>query len=144
MRTKNYIFIGDSLTFGYGVNKSKSWVEFYKRHCAENNNYYKIINKGINGNLNKKYVKVIERVQISKDGYILVVKVGKKGMVLSTSTGHTEKLQELTEEELAEIEEAKQQALKDMNNKYEGILNNFKSLSIEAWGKIKSKEDKHE
>lgn len=50
MRTKNYIFIGDSLTFGYGVNKSKSWVEFYKRHCDENNNYYKIINKGINGN----------------------------------------------------------------------------------------------
>ena len=105
---------------------------------------FKYANKGINGNLNKKYVKVIERVQISKDGYILVVKVGKKGMVLSTSTGHTEKLQELTEEELAEIEEAKQQALKDMNNKYEGILNNFKSLSIEAWGKIKSKEDKHE
>lgn len=105
---------------------------------------FKYANKGINGNLNKKYVKVIERVQISKDGYILVVKVGKKGMVLSTSAGHTEKLQELTEEELAEIEEAKQQALKDMNNKYEGILNNFKSLSIEAWGKIKSKEDKHE
>lgn len=105
---------------------------------------FKYANKGINGNLNKKYVKVIERVQISKDGYILVVKVGKKEMVLSTSTGHTEKLQELTEEELAEIEEAKQQALKDMNNKYEGILNNFKSLSIEAWGKIKSKEDKHE
>ena len=105
---------------------------------------FKYANKGINGNLNKKYVKVIERVQISKDGYILVVKVGKKGMVLSTSTGHTEKLQELTEEELAEIEEAKQQALKDMDNKYEGILNNFKSLSIEAWGKIKSKEDKHE
>ncbi len=105
---------------------------------------FKYANKGINGNLNKKYVKVIERVQISKDGYILVVKVGNKGMVLSTSTGHTEKLQELSEEELAEIEESKQQALKDMNNKYEGILNNFKSLSIEAWGKIKSKEDKHE
>ncbi|MDB2105255.1 MULTISPECIES: flagellar biosynthetic protein FliO [Clostridium] len=105
---------------------------------------FKYANKGINGNLNKKYVKVIERVQISKDGYILVVKVGNKGMVLSTSTGHTEKLQELSEEELAEIEEAKQQALKDMNNKYEGILNNFKSLSIEAWGKIKSKEDRHE
>ena len=101
---------------------------------------FKYANKGINGNLNKKYVKVIERVQISKDGYIL----GNKGMVLSTSTGHTEKLQELSEEELAEIEEAKQQALKDMNKKYEGILNNFKSLSIEAWGKIKSKEDRHE
>ena len=105
---------------------------------------FKYANKGINGNLNKKYVKVIERVQISKDGYILVVKVGNKGMVLSTSTGHTEKLQELSEEELAEIEEAKQQALKDMNKKYEGILNNFKSLSIEAWGEIKSKEDRHE
>lgn len=50
MQTKNYIFIGDSLTFGYGVNKNKSWVECYKSHSAENNNDYKIINKGINGN----------------------------------------------------------------------------------------------
>ena len=40
---------------------------------------FKYANKGINKNLNKKYVKVIERVQISKDGYILVVKVGKQG-----------------------------------------------------------------
>ena len=106
---------------------------------------FKYANKGINKNLNKKYVKVI-RESTNFQGWIHISGEGRrnKEVVLSTSTGHTEKLQELSEEELAEIEESKQQALKDMNNKYEGILNNFKSLSIEAWGKIKSKEDKHE
>lgn len=50
MQTKNFIFIGDSLTFGYGVNKNKSWVECYKRICLNKNKDFKIINKGINGN----------------------------------------------------------------------------------------------
>ncbi|MGL4773252.1 MAG: GDSL-type esterase/lipase family protein [Clostridium sp.] len=40
-----FIFIGDSLTFGYGVPKSSSWV--YKFH--KNYPNYEIINKGING-----------------------------------------------------------------------------------------------
>lgn len=48
MQYDNFIFIGDSLTFGYGINKNKSWVESFKNsNSAE---YLNIINKGINGN----------------------------------------------------------------------------------------------
>ncbi|MBS5939839.1 GDSL family lipase [Clostridium sartagoforme] len=50
MQNKNYVFIGDSLTFGYGVSKNKSWIEFYKEFCIEKGNNINIINKGINGN----------------------------------------------------------------------------------------------
>ena len=40
-----YIFLGDSLVFGYGVQKKDSWVNLLK-----NNSNINIINKGINGN----------------------------------------------------------------------------------------------
>lgn len=50
MQNRNFVFIGDSLTFGYGVNKSKTWIECYKEFCVEKSNDLNIINKGINGN----------------------------------------------------------------------------------------------
>lgn len=48
MKCDNFVFIGDSLTFGYGVNKSKSWVESFKN--LNTTEHFNIINKGINGN----------------------------------------------------------------------------------------------
>lgn len=48
MKCDNFIFIGDSLTFGYGISKNKSWIESFKNsNDAKDSN---IINKGINGN----------------------------------------------------------------------------------------------
>ena len=40
----NFVFLGDSLTFGYGVNKKNCWVTLF-----ENNTNFNIINKGVNG-----------------------------------------------------------------------------------------------
>lgn len=40
----NFVFLGDSLTFGYGVNKKDCWVTLF-----ESNTKLNIINKGING-----------------------------------------------------------------------------------------------
>lgn len=48
MKCNNFVFIGDSLTFGYGVNKNKSWVENFK--SLNTSNHLNIINKGVNGN----------------------------------------------------------------------------------------------
>lgn len=42
---KKYVFLGDSLTFGYGVKKKDNWVTLLKSNFNLN-----IINKGINGN----------------------------------------------------------------------------------------------
>ncbi len=43
--TNKYIFLGDSLVFGYGVQKEDNWINLLKRNCNIN-----IINKGVNGN----------------------------------------------------------------------------------------------
>lgn len=40
----NFVFLGDSLTFGYGVSKKDCWVTLF-----ENNTNLNVINKGING-----------------------------------------------------------------------------------------------
>ena len=93
----------------------------------------KYSNKGLNKISNKRYVKVVDRMQISKDTYIVILKIGKKGMVLLTNSGHTEKLQELTLEEIEDIEKSKIESYENMTN----IFNKFIS-------KIKSKEDKDE
>ena len=50
MSTNNFIFIGDSLTFGYGVPKNKSWIEAFKNYNLSYDLNFSIINKGINGN----------------------------------------------------------------------------------------------
>lgn len=50
MNSNNFIFIGDSLTFGYGVPKSKCWVEIFKSSSLSKDMNLNIINKGINGN----------------------------------------------------------------------------------------------
>ena len=50
MNSNNFIFIGDSLTFGYGVPKNKCWIELFKKYSLSSNMNFSIINKGINGN----------------------------------------------------------------------------------------------
>lgn len=45
MKQKTYIFIGDSLTYGYGIKPNENWVSKLKREIP-----HIIINKGINGN----------------------------------------------------------------------------------------------
>lgn len=45
MNNNLFIFIGDSLTFGYGVSKTENWV--YKLQSTLK---FNLINKGINGN----------------------------------------------------------------------------------------------
>ncbi|MGL5354060.1 MAG: GDSL-type esterase/lipase family protein [Clostridium sp.] len=45
MKNDLFVFIGDSLTFGYGVNKTNNWVYKLQKSLSLN-----LINKGINGN----------------------------------------------------------------------------------------------
>lgn len=93
----------------------------------------KYSNKGLKSINNKKYTTIIDRIQISKDSHIIVLKIGTKGMVLLTSTGHTEKLQDLTEEEIIKIQESKMESYESMTQAFDKIIS-----------KIKSKEDKDE
>lgn len=74
-----------------------------------------------------KYIKILERTQISKDSAIAVVKVGKKGYLLSTSSNKVEKLDDLTEEEINLLEESKKKEKEILNQQYDLMLDKFKS-----------------
>jgi len=76
-------------------------------------------------------MRVLDRLNISKDNAILIVKIGTKGYVVSSTQGRVEILLKLTDEEISEIE-----SMKDINE-YEGLKNFYEKLK----GK---KEDKYE
>ena len=89
--------------------------------------------KGINKINAQKYVKIIVRVQIAKDIYVVILKIGDEGQVVLMSSANSEVLKKLTSEELKEIEDGKNEA-------YENMTNAFKNIKA----KIKLKEDKNE
>jgi flagellar protein FliO/FliZ len=52
---------------------------------------------------NNKYMKILERLPLSKDTSLLIVKVGDKGYLMSSSSGKSEILKELSASELENI-----------------------------------------
>lgn len=98
----------------------------------------------INAINNKKYIKVLERVQISKDTYICIVKIGEIGHVISLSSGNVEKIQELSSEEISEIEKAKKEENDEMQKKYLNALNISKSFANKIASNFKLKDDNNE
>lgn len=76
---------------------------------------------------NNKYIKVLEKSQISRESSIAVVKVGNKGYILSISNSKIEKLDELSEEEILNIEEDKIREKEKINEQYNVVVSGFKS-----------------
>lgn len=60
---------------------------------------------------NGKYVKVIERVPITKENFILIVMLGEKGYVISSTPNNMEILKELSEEEIKNIQKLKSESM---------------------------------
>lgn len=56
---------------------------------------------------NGRYIKVIDRAALTKENSLLIVKIGDKGHVVSSSNGKVELLMEISREELQKIEESK-------------------------------------
>lgn len=105
---------------------------------------YKILGTKVESINNNKYIKVIERTQISKDNAILIVKVGKKGYVMANSSNSVEKLSELSEEEINEIEENKRKSNQEIIDGYNKFISVSKNNVSKILKNIRSKEEKHE
>lgn len=105
---------------------------------------FKLMGTKVNSINNNKYVKVVERVQISKENTILVVKIGKKGYVMTSTTGHMGKLSELSEDEIDIIEEDKKKAAEEITENYKKLILKSKRSFSKIVKNIRSKEDKHE
>lgn len=123
----------------------------------------RVSNKGITNFTTKKYIRVIDKVQLSKDSYIVVAKIGDKGIIFVTSGNNTEKLQELSFEEIEKIEKEKRESLDNMTHAFDKyiekvktidkakIIENIKTIDkakvkskISTLVKKKSKEEKYE
>ena len=83
---------------------------------------FKFSNKGVIKYNSKKYAKVIDRIQLSKESFIVILKLGDKGVVLLSSTSHTEKLQELTKEEIELIEKNKEESYEEMTQLFDKLI----------------------
>lgn len=105
---------------------------------------FKVMGTKVNNINDGKYVKIIERVQVGKESSILVIKVGKKGYVLTNTSEHMEKLSELTEDEVTDIEENNRKKVQDMSESYSRFVLKSKEGIFKILNNIKSKEDKHE
>lgn len=105
---------------------------------------FKLANSKFNVINNNKYIKVIERVQVTKDNSILIVKIGEKGYIMTSTVGHMEKLSELSREEIDNIEEDKKKASQEMAEYYTNLVLKSKKNFSKITKNIKSKEEKHE
>ncbi|WP_017211340.1 FliO/MopB family protein [Clostridium beijerinckii] len=105
---------------------------------------FKLANSKFNVINNNKYIKVIERVQVTKDNSILIVKIGEKGYIMTSTAGHMEKLSELSREEIDNIEEDKKKASQEMEEYYTNLVLKSKKNFSKITKNIKSKEEKHE
>lgn len=105
---------------------------------------FKLMGTKLNAMNNNKYVKVVERVQVTKENAILIVKIGKKGYIMTSTAGHMEKLSELSEEEINSIEEDKKKAAEEITENYNKLISKSKKSFSKVVKNIKSKEEKHE
>lgn len=105
---------------------------------------YKVLGTKVYSINNNKYVKVIERTQITKDNAILIVKVGKKGYVITVNGNSMEKLVELSEEEINDIEENKKKSNQEIIDGYNKFISVSKNNVSKILKNLRSKEEKHE
>ena len=87
----------------------------------------KVSNNKISKINHGKYIKVLERTNLSKDNSIILLKVGKKGYIIGSSSKGIEKLEEISEEEIALIDENKEKQKEEINQQYEEIIKNLSS-----------------
>lgn len=105
---------------------------------------FKLSNNKINNINEGKYINIIDRVQIAKDSYILIVKIGKRGYIMSSSGGKMEKLEELSQEEIINIQQEKLKRFEEANIKYENTINLIKEKALRLKNKIFVKGEENE
>lgn len=105
---------------------------------------FKLMGTKVNTINSNKYIKVIERVQVTKENAILIVKIGNKGYIMTSSAGHMERLSELSEEEINNIEEDKKKAVEEMTKQYADLILKSKNNFSKIVKNITSKEENNE
>ncbi|WP_297437961.1 flagellar biosynthetic protein FliO [uncultured Clostridium sp.] len=84
-----------------------------------------------------KYIKIIEKTQLSKTESIYVLKLGDEGSVIMSSGNGIEKIKDLTKEDMSTIENHKDKVNDDMVLMYNNGVFEFKNKAVKFMGKFK-------
>lgn len=90
-----------------------------------------------------KNMQILDRLQISRESAITIVKILDRGYILSTSNKGCEKLDELSKEELNLIILEKEKLKNQARGNYEVLMNKVLS-KVPSKKYLKKKEDKNE
>lgn len=85
----------------------------------------KLSNNQIDKINNNRYIKVLEKTSISKENSIMLVRIGKKGYVISSSNKGLEKLEEVSEEDIKNIEIDKKNQNEIIKDQCKSLVKNF-------------------
>ncbi|MCH4237315.1 MAG: flagellar biosynthetic protein FliO [Clostridium tyrobutyricum] len=97
-----------------------------------------------------KFVKILQRSQISKENSLLLVKIGERAYVISSTTGRIEILYELDKDEISTLQNVNElPQYKNLKDFYErsGIEKVVKNTLNNEWIKklrYKKEDNKHE
>ncbi|MBV4435879.1 flagellar biosynthetic protein FliO [Clostridium tyrobutyricum] len=97
-----------------------------------------------------KFVKILQRSQISKENSLLLVKIGERAYVISSTTGRIEILYELDKDEISTLQNVNElPQYKNLKDFYErsGIEKVVKNTLNNEWVKklrYKKEDNKHE
>ncbi|MBR9646861.1 flagellar biosynthetic protein FliO [Clostridium tyrobutyricum] len=97
-----------------------------------------------------KFVKILQRSQISKENSLLLVKIGERAYVISSTTGRIEILYELDKDEISTLQKVNElPQYKNLKDFYErsGIEKVVKNTLNNEWVKklrYKKEDNKHE
>ncbi|AJD29986.1 flagellar biosynthetic protein FliO [Clostridium sporogenes] len=94
---------------------------------------------------NGKYIKVLERVPLSKENFVCVVKIGEKAYIMTSTPHSIEKITELSKDDTEKIENLKIQSIPQ----YSGLKEFLEKKELnKIYDKLKlnklKKEDKYE
>ena len=108
----------------------------------------RLSNKSIDKINGKRYMNVVDKVQLGKDSFIAIVKIGDKGLIMSVSQNKTEVLEEITLEEVLKIEKEKRESIEDMTKTVDKVMETVKDKTRDFKKNVdkkrKLKEDKDE
>lgn len=88
--------------------------------------FYGLSNKKLRNIKSTEAIKVIERLPLSKDTYLLIITLGKKGYFMAAGPKGFEVIDELTFEEIMKIQKEKVLNLESNKNELEKLIKKFK------------------
>lgn len=92
---------------------------------------------------NGRYIKVLERVPLSKENNLMVVKIGEKGYIMSSTQGKVEILMDMNDGEIQKVQNPHEIS---QYTAYEALKEFYKKNNIDKLSKIFKfkKEDRDE